>query len=56
MGNTNENLKAAQDFYAAMQREIDRSHKIGGVMAAVLLLGLFVSVVGGILLLILAVN
>lgn len=45
MGNTNENLKAAQDFYANMQREIDRSHKIGGVLAVILLGGAALAVV-----------
>lgn len=55
MGNPNENIKAAENFYAAMQREIDRSHKIGGVMAAILLGGLVLAVIAAVVLLAVAV-
>jgi hypothetical protein len=55
MGNPNENIKAAQDFYNDMRREIDRSHKTGGILAAVLLGGMVITVIAAVALLVIAV-
>lgn len=55
MGNPDEQVKSALSYYEQVQRKHDRDHRVGGLLASLLLCGLAAAVILAIVLLILAV-
>ena len=56
MGNPNENIQVAVDYYDKSSTDRDRDARIGGCLAALLLLGCVVAVIAAVVALALAVS